>query len=367
MLRFAASDADIHEAIVTNLRHLSVFLVFVTAETWLSSGCTRPAPADRSAAAPSPTVPANASTPNLVGSAVPNLVPSASAPRVDSSHPSEAIAAVRCPTVNETMEPGVECGELHCLAFSSEAAAFRHLLKLNPLVLGIGESHAPKDVRGVHGAARRFGELMLPALCGRARSIVLELWLPRSDCGDRRVEEVKKEQEPVTRAQAKSNQDDYVTLGHVAKRFGIMPSALVPTCDEYESILDAKQAGIERMLELVGRRSGEQVLEELRKHPVQDEGPVVVTYGGALHNDAEPDQEHARYSYGPKLLEQTHGRYLELDLIVPEFVRDTEIWKRQPWYSAVKQNSQATKTRLLQWAPHSFALVFPRDSGLGPH
>ena len=130
---------------------------------------------------------------------------------------------MKCPAINDKPEPGVECGELNCLAFSSEVAAFQHLLKSEPQVLGIGESHAPKGIEGVHSAARRFGELLLPALCGRSHSIVLELWLPRNDCGDNRVQQVKKAQEPVTRTQAKSNQDDYVTLGHVAKRLGISP------------------------------------------------------------------------------------------------------------------------------------------------
>jgi len=57
-------------------------------------------------------------------------------------------------------------------------------------------------------------------------------------------------------------------------------------------------------------------------------------------------------------LEQTRGKYIELDLIVPEFVKDTDIWKRQPWYSVFKKAREPSKTKLYQFAPHSFALVF---------
>jgi hypothetical protein len=347
---------------MTKPSHLLVSIVLTGAETALALGCARSAPADRSVASSS--VESTAPSASSLSSERPPVASSdgsvqpAESPRTTAA---VEVGSPRCPVMTNEPEPGTNCGELHCLAFSSELDAFRHVLALGSQVIGIGESHAPKGLEGVHSATRRFGEQLLPALCGRARSMVIELWLPRNDCGDKRVEQVKKAQEPVTRAQAKSNQDDYVTLGHVAKRFGIMPSALVPSCDEYQSILDAGADGIERMLELVAQRTGEQVLQELRKYPQQSTGPIVVTYGGALHNDAAPDEAHARYSYGPKLLEQTQGRYLELDLVVPEFVKDTELWKRQPWYSAFKSDREPAKAKLYQWAEHSFALVYPRS------
>ena len=175
------------------------------------------------------------------------------------------ISNVRCPESTFEPEPGTACGELHCLAFTSESAAFAHVLELQPRVLGIGESHAQKGSETIHSATRRFAQELLPVLCGRAKSIILEIWLPRNDCGDKRVEQVKKAQKPVTSSQAKTNQDEYVTLGHVAKRLGIAPFALVPTCDEYQSILDAGPDTIERMLQLIGKRTGERVVEELNK------------------------------------------------------------------------------------------------------
>ncbi len=270
---------------------------------------------------------------------------------------------VQCPETAYQQEPGTPCGDLHCLAFSSEAAAFAHVLELQPSVLGVGESHALKGSEAIHSATRRFAQLLLPVLCGRSKAMVLEIWLPRNDCGDRRVQEVQKAQKPVTSNQSKSNQDEYVTLGHIAKRLGIAPTALVPTCDEYQAILDAGPDAIERMLELIGQRSGERIVEELHRIGSQSAGPTVVAYGGALHNDAEPTPDHSGYSYGPKLLQETQGKYVELDLIVPEFVKDTEVWQRQPWYAAFKKNHEHKQTQLYQWSPHSFALVFPASAG----
>jgi len=351
--------------------------VWVGTEACVLSGCTTPKPSSAEhTAGPSPTVsthedPSRGSAPDarptdatLADVTLPTAPPVAPSSALPSGNSTTAQApkrdAIHCPP-QANAEAGQTCGELHCLAFSTESAAFEHILSLEPQVLGIGESHAPRGMEQVHSATRRFGELLLPSLCGRTKAIILELWLPRNDCGDKRVEQVKKAQEPVTHAQAKSNQDEYVTLGHVAKRLGIFPSALVPSCDEYQSILDAGPDSIERMLELVGKRSGERVLEELHKSNAPEAGPVVIAYGGALHNDAEPDREHEHYSYGPALLAATQGKYIELDLIVPEFVKDTEIWKRQPWYTAFK-GRDVTKTQLYQWAPHSFALVFPKSS-----
>jgi hypothetical protein len=258
---------------------------------------------------------------------------------------------------------GTVCGDLHCLAFDSAEAAFAHLIAQNPRVLGIGESHAQKGTEGVVSATRRFAELLLPRLCGRAHALVLEVWLPRNDCGDKRVEQVEKKQKPATATQSKSNKDEYVALGYAAKRFGIEPSALVPTCDEYQSILDAGPDSIERMLTLIGSKTAERVDEELGRVPAPEPGPAVIAYGGALHNDAEPTPDHVDFSYGPRLLKDTNGRYIELDLIVREYVKDTEIWQRQPYYRALRKNPLSDKALLYQWGEHSFGLVFPEAKG----
>lgn len=262
-----------------------------------------------------------------------------------------------CPDVPAVSEVATPCGDLHCLAFTSPAAAFAQVLSKKPRVIGIGESHAQKGSESVVPTPRRFAEQLLPSLCGHTHSMILEIWLPRNDCGDQRVKQVQRQQKPVTAAQSKSNQDDYVALGYAAKRLGIEPSALVPACNEYQSILDAGSDSIARMLALIGTKTAERVVEEL--HRVDDPEAVapVVAYGGALHNDAEPTPDHLEFSYGPRLLSETGGRYVELDLVVREYVKDTEVWQKQPYYRALRKNPLPDKTLLYQWGEHSFALV----------
>ena len=284
-----------------------------------------------------------------------------SEPAQDAGAPGRGAAGARpaCPELPSVADEGTPCGELHCLAFDSAAAAFAHLLAHQPCVIGVGESHAQKGDESIPSATRRFAELLLPSLCGRSRAMVLEVWVPRNDCGDQRVKQVEQAQKPAITTQSKSNKDEYVALGYTAKRFGIEPSALVPTCDEYQSILDAGPDSIERMLALIGSKTAERVIEALHRAPAFEPGPVVIAYGGALHNDAEPTPEHQDFSYGPRLLTETQGRYIELDLIVREFVKDTELWKKQPYYRALRNNSkQKDKTLLYQWGEHSYGLVF---------
>jgi len=327
----------------------------------LGVACTTPASSagPGTARAPSPAAAAPTASP---AASVESPLETLASDAGPSASAAGASARRDCPPVPPIADVGTPCGELNCLAFDSAAAAFAHVLKAQPRVIGVGESHAQKGMESIVPTTRRFAEELLPRLCGRTRSLILEVWLPRNDCGDQRVQQVEKQQKPVTSTQAKSNKDDYVALGYAAKRIGIEPSALVPTCDEYQSILDAGPDGIERMLSLVGSKTAERVLEELRRVPESVTGPAVVAYGGALHNDSEPTPAYQAFSYGPRLLRETKGRYIELDLVVREYVKDTDAWRKQPYYQALRNSSLPDKALLYQWAEHSFGIVFAAGS-----
>jgi hypothetical protein len=265
-------------------------------------------------------------------------------------------------------EPGAlgrACGALDCLAFESPEQALGHVLLEKPRVLGVGEAHAQARDPKVHSATRRFGETLLPKLKGQATDIVIELLIGSGRCGKEREQAVRERQEPVTEGHAKENQNEFVTLGHAARALGIEPHALEPTCDEYQAVLDAGSADIARMLELIADTTAVSV-EKILAAPRADNTTLVLTYGGARHNDITPRPAMEAWSYGPRLAQRTGGRYVELDLIVPEFIKDSEAWRALPWHAHYDPARLGEQTVLYRPEPHSYVLIFARSAARSP-
>jgi hypothetical protein len=268
---------------------------------------------------------------------------------------SSAPVSVPVPGPNRGAEARA-CGAFDCLAFATPEAAFEYVLRSDPRVLAIGEAHAQKGTTGIRSSTRRFAEQLLPLLSGKSKHIVIELLV--ANCPAKTVERATRAQAPVTEQQAKGNQNEFVTLGKYAQRLGIEPQALTPECAEYDSAAAAGEASVERLLTLIAQKTQGSVEALLVKPETSSE--LIVTYGGALHNDLSPRPGQESWSFGPQLARATHGRYLELDLIVPEFVKDTEAWRGLPWFSAFDREHLSGETLLYRPAPGSFALIFPK-------
>ena len=248
-----------------------------------------------------------------------------------------------------------DCGELACKAFPDAAAAFDFVLADAPRVLAIGEAHARSDGPALASSTRRFMDGLLPRLAPRASDLVIELWLANGSCG--KVEQkVAQQQTEVTAPQAASNQNEFVELGHKAKAAGIMPHALVPTCEQYQKIANAGAADIEQMLVMIKSVTARDVTQLLAKRAPER---LVVAYGGAMHNDLVPREGRADFSFGPELAQATGNRYVELDLVIPEQIKDTEAWRALPWYPHYSKSSARAEAYLFSWAPHAYALIFP--------
>lgn len=255
-----------------------------------------------------------------------------------------------------------ECGALACKAFPSAADAFDYVLAEQPRVLAVGEAHAQSDGPQADSSTKRFMDALLPRLAPRASDLVIELWLANGSCG--KVEQkVQKQQSAVTAPQAATNQNEFVELGHRAKALGIMPHALVPSCEQYQKIAGAGAADIEEMLTMLKSVTSRDVQELIAKR-----GPerLVVAYGGALHNDLVPREGRADFSFGPELSAATGGRYVELDLVIPEQIKDTDAWRSLPWYAHYSRESAGTEAILLSWAPRAYALFFPKQAAAEP-
>lgn len=245
-------------------------------------------------------------------------------------------------------------GTVPCLRFATPEAAFRHVLAREPLVLGIGESHAPAD-KGVPSSTERFTTALLPLVAPKASDVVVELWAPDARC-TKAVKAVASAQRPVIEAQAETNQNEYVVLGTRAKEAGMTPWLLRPTCADFDQIADAGADAIGTMLGLVKRLTQEKVTQLHQRSPEK----IVIAYGGALHNDLDPPAATRDYSFGPELDRLVAGRYVELDLIVPEFVKPTPSWQKLPWYASFEADTDRDRTTLYRTGERSFVLVFAR-------
>jgi hypothetical protein len=250
--------------------------------------------------------------------------------------------------------PGVDCAQ-----YPSAREAFADVLSLDPLALGVGEAHAPKGAVAP-SSARRFTEELLPGLAGRASDLLVELMMPPRGCVEAAAE-VRQAQQPITSRQAETDQNEYVTMGDRARGLGVVPDMLRPSCDDMDRVRDAGDDVVGASLSLIARLTGAQSAKLLDRDARSDadRGKVVVIYGGLLHNDLDPPPERAGWSYAVRLDQQLQGRFVALDLVVPEYITDEPSWRALPWWSHYDRARLGAKATLFRTGERSFTLVFP--------
>lgn len=250
------------------------------------------------------------------------------------------------------------CGPLECALYDAPEAALAALLEAGPRVLAVGEAHAQKGEGRGASVAERFTNRLLPALEGRASDLLVELMLPPAGC-DRGAAAVRERQAPALAPQAETNQGEYVALGEAARRRGVAADALRPSCDDLAAIDRAGDEALGAMMATIARLSERRAGELLAR---ASPGKVVVTYGGALHNDLAPRPGREAWSFGPALDRAAGGKYVELDLFAPEAIGEGEAWRALPWYAHYDAARFGAKAVLFRCGPKSYALVLPREA-----
>jgi hypothetical protein len=245
-------------------------------------------------------------------------------------------------------------------ASSGESAEsiLTEVLERKPLVIGVGEGHAQKGTEAIASATRRFTESLLPLLAGRASDIVIELWMPDPKC-EKKVEEVRRQQEPVVREQAKTNKSEMVILAEEAKKIGIVPWPLRPTCEEYDAVSAAGDQAVAMMLDLTAKMASRTIEACLRRNAKNGIDKIVVSYGGAMHNDLVPAEGREAWTFAPRISALTNGRYVELDLFVPESIRDTPSWQRLAWFLHFDRTRAHAESTVFQPGENSYVVIFP--------
>jgi hypothetical protein len=252
---------------------------------------------------------------------------------------------------------------MDCRQFDTLRDAFAAALEGKPLVVAVGEAHAQRGKEGILSSAKRFTEEVLPLFQGRASDLIVELMMPArlpdgGACVTTAVS-VKEKQQAVTRQQQSTNQSEYVTMGNRARALGIIPDLLRPTCDDLAAIDRAGDDMIDVSLQTIKRLTAAKVIQQLERNEKTpaDQDKMVITYGGALHNDLVPPAERAAWSFGPELSKRTGGRYVEIDLYVSDFIEDTETWKKLEWYPHWDKRKLGGKVTMFKPRDSDFVII----------
>lgn len=236
--------------------------------------------------------------------------------------------------------------------------AFEYLLRDQPRVIGVGELHLRTDKAGPSvSALARFTSEAMPRLGTRVSDLVIETWLVDPTCktgaeATQRVEGAMKRPE--------STKSEIGALVGIIKQNGIKAHVMRLSCDDLNAVAPAAGVDAEKLLDVVTRELARVTKSAVRYRDEHAEPrPLIVVFGGALHNDLYPYRSTRQWSYALAVDEATGGRYVELDLFAPEQVEGDALYEGEPWYPLVAK-AAADHVVLVERAPHSYLALLPR-------
>ena len=243
-------------------------------------------------------------------------------------------------------------------AFPDLGAAIAEIVsEEKPRVLGFGEVHQLVSNKGTRSALSRFTEFVVPALAERnASNLVLETWVERPSCGEvqKKVDtQVRKTTErPVT------TQSELVLLLQAVDQRGIGRHGMGMSCTEYESLLgDAGAVDYSRLLSLITAKLRSKTEEVVKASPSDS---IVFVYGGALHNEMHPNEGVAVWSYASAVDQAANGRYVEVDIFVPELILEDAALSKEPWFHKIRSPELDESVLLIRRAERSYVVLARR-------
>jgi hypothetical protein len=228
-------------------------------------------------------------------------------------------------------------------------------------VVAFGEVHQDEAGAGTRSALARFTDEIFPALAPRASHLIVETWMTTGACGAAE-EHVTKDVERTTERPAET-ESEIVRLLRRAKESGVAPHVLSVSCAEYASLTGGKGKGVDydKLLKLTERHL-ETAIRQALYLPRPADRPLVLVYGGALHNDLHPARALAPYAFGASIHAFLKGDYREVDLYVPEFIDRLPALKGERWYDAWRAaaGNDASSVVAIPRSARSTIVVFPR-------
>ena len=246
--------------------------------------------------------------------------------------------------------------------FEDAAKALSYIIEHTaPSILGFGEYHQQDRTVGTRSSLKRFTEELLPVMKDSLSDLVVETWISSGNCGKQEAAVTSDVAEVTQRPEA--TEDETVALIQKAAKLGIRPRVLKMECDDYEKLQDDGGVDYLALLTLIGKRLGESAKTALKERMNQGSATPpkgIAIFGGAIHNDADPSEMWADVSFGGALREVS-PRYVEVDLYVPEFIRNSSIAKKEPWFPMFQRHVSSEKVTLIEQGPRAFIIIFKEN------
>lgn len=260
-------------------------------------------------------------------------------------------------------------GEILHRRFPDVASAVLAVVPAGTRVLGVGELHQRTDRVGGRAALEVFRADLLPALAPTVSDLVLETWVVEKGCTSGQAASQKVEAAMRRPAETGDQLSRQIAAARLA---GIKVHAMRLTCAELAEVGGgAGDVQIETMLDLVTRELGRVAASAVayRSRPPAPgqppPRPLVVLYGGAMHNDRFPYDSVARWSYAAELDRVTGGRYVELDLYPPEAAAADRFVTGEPW-APLLAAAGPEHVVVYQRGERSFVVILPTSSDRAP-
>jgi hypothetical protein len=193
----------------------------------------------------------------------------------------------------------------------------------------------------------------------------LETWIFEGTCGAAREETLSSQLRSTTQ-RPHGTEDELGALVAATKNSGAQPHAMTLACRDHAILTPAGgELDYEALLGLVTRelsRVTSSILRTRGPSPGPDGRDLVVIYGGALHNDRFPYEGVNQWSYAAAIDALAADRYVEVDLYVPEYIRDQKTLAGEAWYGIMAEASDPETTVLIQRGPRSWIVLLPTSA-----
>ncbi|OGB90261.1 hypothetical protein A2625_02930 [candidate division WOR-1 bacterium RIFCSPHIGHO2_01_FULL_53_15] len=238
------------------------------------------------------------------------------------------------------------------IVFHDLKDAFSQVLRSNPEALGVGEYHPTESAPAADPAIKFFADPAVLNLLKQHRysDLVIETWTTDGKCHEEKV--IMNKLDRPDNIIAKIDR-----LIRNSKNTAINPHIMKISCSDFNLILIGPEiVDYPGLLSLMREKMMQNAQGLLAKKS------KFVLYGGALTNDLFPNPGDRNFTYGEQLAQATINRYVEVDLLVPEFIQNDEGIKKQSWYKTYLKSAPKNKVIMFNPKPNQFIIILPRTT-----